>query len=45
MVEKREENLEEGNIRSARRRAPKKNYNRNKEIIKEEKVTIRKKRK
>ena len=45
MVEKREENLEEGNIRSARRRAPKKNYNRNKEIVKEEKVTIRKKRK
>ena len=45
MVEKREENLEEGNIRSARRRAPKKNYNRNKEIIKEEKVTIIKKRK
>lgn len=45
MVEKREENLEEGNIRSARRRAPKKNYNRNKEIIKEEKITIRKKRK
>ena len=45
MVEKREENLEEGNIRSARRRAPKKNYNKNKEIVKEEKVTIRKKRK
>ena len=45
MVEKREENLEEGNIRSARRRAPKKNYNRNKDLIKEEKVTIRKKRK
>ena len=45
MVEKREEILEEGNIRSARRRAPKKNYNRNKEIVKEEKVTIRKKRK
>ena len=45
MVEKREENLEEGNIRSARRRAPKKNYNKNKEIIKEEKVIIRKKRK
>ena len=45
MVEKREENLEEGNIRSARRRAPKKNYNRNKEIVKGEKVTIRKKRK
>ena len=35
MVEKREENLEEGNIRSARRRAPKKNYNRNKEYFKE----------
>lgn len=45
MVEKRKENLEEGNIRSARRRAPKKNYNKNKEIVKEEKVTIRKKRK
>ncbi len=45
MVEKREENLEEGNIRSARRRVPKKNYNKNKEIVKEEKVTIRKKRK